>query len=338
MTRALHDYSFTALQSALEEEGLNVKHALPLFQSLHLGREVELPAKVQEWRDLQERVELQEVKATPSGDGLTQKFLLGLGDDREVESVLMGFSGRHTACLSSQVGCAMGCVFCATGQMGFRRHLTAGEIVSQVYFLNEKLRERGEDPVRNLVMMGMGEPLHNFDAMIDALDILTDTRGLCIGHSHVTISTVGHVPGILKLAEVPRNYHLSVSLHGVSNEERGALIPVNKKWPIEDILEACQKYSEIRGQRVLIAWTLIAGVNDSDDHARRLGELLKGREIHLNLIPLNPTDGYGEQPPSDERIDRFHQVVKEVGGFPATVRQRRGIDVAAGCGQLAGNS
>lgn len=338
MTSSLHDYSFSSLQDALEEQGINRQHALPLFQSLHLGREVDLPPAVLKWIEPQARVELREVRATPSGDGVTQKFLLKLEDEQEVESVLMGFSGRHTACLSSQVGCAMGCVFCATGQMGFRRHLSAGEIVSQVYFLNEKLRERGEDPVRNLVMMGMGEPLHNFDAMIEALDILTDTRGLCIGHSHITISTVGHVPGILKLAEVPRNYHLSVSLHGVSNEERGALIPVNKKWPIEDILEACRKYSEIRGQRVLIAWTLIAGVNDSDEHARRLGELLKGREIHLNLIPLNPTDGYGEQPPSEERTNRFHEIVKEVGGFPATVRQRRGIDVGAGCGQLAGSS
>ena len=338
MTAALDDYTFSALQDALAERGMNRQHALPLFQSLHLGKEVELPASVREFAESQDLVELEEVRATPSGDGVTQKFLLKLKDGQEVESVLMGFSGRHTACLSSQVGCAMGCVFCATGQMGIRRHLTAGEIVSQVYFLNEKLRERGEEPVRNLVMMGMGEPLHNFDAVIDALDILTDTRGLCIGHSHVTISTVGHVPGILKLAKVPRNYHLSVSLHGVSDEERGALIPVNKKWPIGDILEACREYSTIRGQRVLIAWTLIAGVNDSDEHARRLGELLNGREIHLNLIPLNPTDGYSEQPPSEERIDRFHQIVKEVGGFPATVRQRRGIDVGAGCGQLAGSA
>ncbi len=329
------DLPFTALQEALEIEGLNPTHATKVFQFLHLQKSVELPPKVRAWLAEQKQFVLNEVRSTPSGDGVTQKFLLQLPDRQDVESVLMGFSGRHTACLSSQVGCAMGCVFCATGQMGFRRHLTTGEIVSQVYFINEQLRARNESPVRNLVMMGMGEPLHNFQPVIDALDILTDTRGLCIGHSHITISTVGHIPGILKLAEVPRSYHLSVSLHGVTDEERGALIPVNKRWPIADVLEACREYSAKRDQHVLIAWTLIAGVNDSDDHARRLAELLSGRDIHLNLIPLNPTDGYSEQPPSEETVARFHELIRCHGTFPVTVRQKRGIDVGAGCGQLA---
>jgi 23S rRNA (adenine2503-C2)-methyltransferase len=254
----------------------------------------------------------------------------------EVEAVQMGFPGRYTACLSSQVGCAMGCVFCATGQMGFSRNLTAGEIVAQAHHVERELRRmQGNDnpTLRNIVMMGMGEPLHNFDPVMEALEILTDNRGLNIGPARVAISTVGHIPGILKLARHPKRYSLAVSLHGASDSERAALIPVNTKWPLDDLVAACREYSALKRARVFFAWTLIGGVNDSEDHALRLAELLKGMDAHVNLIPLNATEGYEGQAPSDACVRAFQQIIQD-SGLPSTVRQRRGIDVAAGCGQL----
>jgi len=275
------------------------------------------------------------VKETASEDGWTRKFLLRLADGAEVESVLMGFPGRFTACLSSQVGCAMGCVFCATGKMGFGRHLTAGEIVAQAHAVERVVRERHGERVRNLVLMGMGEPLHNFEPTMQALEILTDTRGLNIGPARVTVSTVGHVPGIRKLARHPKRYSLAVSLHGATDEEREALVPVNRKWPLAELMDACREYTEIKGERVFVAWTLIGGVNDDVEQAGRLAELLRGMDVHVNLIPLNPVDGYAEQAPENKRVIAFQRVLQEA-GLPSTVRQRRGLDVGAGCGQLAG--
>jgi len=273
------------------------------------------------------------VDAPPSSDGFTRKYLLRLQDGAEVESVQMGFPGRYTACLSSQVGCAMGCVFCATGQMGFSRHLTAGEIVAQAHHVERELRRTQGERLRNIVMMGMGEPLHNFEPVMEALEILTDNRGLNIGPARVAISTVGHIPGIMKLARHPKRYSLAVSLHGASDEERGNLIPVNKKWPLADLLEACREYSAIKRARVFFAWTLIGGVNDSEDHAHRLAALLQGMDAHVNLIPLNATEGYEGQAPEESNVRAFQQIIQDA-GLPSTVRQRRGIDVAAGCGQL----
>ena len=338
--KSLYDFSLGSLRRQMEEDGVNPVHADTLFGSMHRLLEQDLQARtdflppLKRWIADKDITHPEEVKATKSADGWTGKYLLRLEDGKEVETVLMGFPGRHTACLSSQVGCAMGCVFCATGQMGFRRHLKAGEIVAQANFLSRILRERDGDRLRNIVMMGMGEPLHNFDAVIEALDIITDSHGLQIAPPRVAISTVGHVDGILKLAKVEKKYSLSVSLHGASDEERGALIPINKKWPLAVLLDACREYSQLKQQRVMIAWTLINGVNDSDDHAGRLAALLQGMDVHVNLIPLNPTDGYGEQAPPPERVESFHRIIRE-GGLPTTVRQRRGIDVDAGCGQLA---
>jgi len=260
--------------------------------------------------------------------------VLRFRDGREIETVLMGYEGRHTACISSQVGCAMGCVFCATGKMGLLRHLTAGEIVAQVHFLNEILAEDGKAAIRNIVMMGMGEPLHNFVPLRDALEILTDSRGPGLSPARVSISTVGHVPGIRKLAKLEQNYSLSISLHGASDEERGALIPINKRWPIAELLGACRDYTSETGRKVFIAWTLIEGANDSDDHARRLAQILRGMAVHVNLIPLNPTEDFEGRPPSEERTLAFMRIVRDEAEVPVTIRQRRGIDVGAGCGQL----
>ncbi len=274
-------------------------------------------------------------RETLSVDGQTRKYLLRLEDGLEVEAVLLEFAGRTTACLSSQVGCAMGCVFCATGAMGLQRHLRAGEIVAQAYHVAEIARGRAGRRLRNVVMMGMGEPLHNLDELLPAMAVLTDTRGLSVAQSRVGISTVGHVPGIYRLAEQPQNYTLSVSLHGASDEEREPLVPLNRRWPLAELLEACRAYVRIKQRKIYFSWTLIAGVNDSDDHAERLSRLLQGMHAHINVIPLNAIDAYDGRTPDADRVDRFHAILQERSGLPVTLRRRRGVDVQAGCGQLA---
>lgn len=340
---SLDGLTFDGLQGALRTAGVNAIHAKPLFNRLHrkliegnLTVEHDLPPPLLRWLEkvgTDQRCPIEQTTMTESSDGYTNKYLLRLNDNTEVESVLMGFPGRFTACLSSQVGCAMGCVFCATGQMGFSRHLKAGEIVAQAQHVARRLRSMHNDSIRNIVMMGMGEPLHNFEPLMDALEILTDTRGLNIGPVRVAISTVGHLPGIQKLARHPARYSLAVSLHGASDAERGELVPINKRWPLADLLEACREYSALKQAKVFFAWTLIEGQNDSDDHARRLSELLHGMNAHVNLIPLNPTEDFSGKPPEESRVRAFQQVITD-SGLPCTVRQRRGIDVAAGCGQL----
>ena len=273
---------------------------------------------------------------TASSDGFTHKYLLALHDAEKIETVLMRFTGRVTACVSSQVGCAMGCVFCATGQMGYTRHLSPGEIVAQAVHVARALRTaRDPQRLRNIVLMGMGEPLHNYDAVMTAIDILRDETGLALGAERITLSTVGVVPGILRLAAEKRPLHLAVSLHAANQAERAALVPAAKKWPLDELMAACRTYSETTGRRIFYEWTLIEGKNDSEAHARAVGELLRGLDAQVNLIPLNPTDGYAGAPTRSAAAKAFQHVLATEFKIPSTVRQRRGIDIAAGCGQLA---
>jgi 23S rRNA (adenine2503-C2)-methyltransferase len=286
-----------------------------------------------------------------SSDGFTRKYLLALSDGRKIETVLMRYTGRVTACISSQAGCAMGCVFCATGQMGFVRHLTPGEIVAQAMHIDRVLRETSDaapplakatgaspherhERLRNIVLMGMGEPLHNYDAVMTAIDILRDPNGLALGAKKITLSTVGVVPGIIRLADETRPFHLAVSLHGATQEERAALVPVAKKWPLDALMEACRYYIAKQQRRIFYEWTLIEGKNDTLEQAHALGHLLRGQMAQVNLIPLNPTAGYGGAPTGHAAAKKFQAVLADY-GLPSTVRQRRGIDIAAGCGQLA---
>ena len=350
----LYDLTREQLRGQLVRWELNPVHVARLWNYLYIELAASLDAMPELPPKLRARLAaethlgvLPTALETASGDGFTHKYLLALSDAEKIETVLMRFTGRVTACVSSQVGCAMGCVFCATGQMGYTRHLTPGEIVAQAVHvaralrpstLNSQLstrRDHAPARLRNIVLMGMGEPLHNYDAVMTAIDILRDETGLALGAERITLSTVGVVPGILRLAREMRPLHLAVSLHAATQAERAALVPAAKKWPLDELMAACRTYSETTGRRIFYEWTLIEGKNDSEAHARAVGELLRGLDAQVNLIPLNPTDGYAGAPTRSAAAKAFQHVLATEFKIPSTVRQRRGIDIAAGCGQLA---
>ncbi len=266
----------------------------------------------------------------PSRDG-TIKRLYRCADGRRIETVLMPYrSGRRTVCVSTQAGCAMGCAFCATGQMGFERHLTRGEIVEQVQRYAAKMRADG-DRLSNVVLMGMGEPFHNYDAVLGAIRGIMQDVG--IGARHITVSTVGLVPMIRRFAEEGLQVTLAVSLHSVDDAHRSAMMPINRRWPVSELMAACRDYAQATGRRVTFEWALIAGDNDDEATALALAKTLRGLPCHVNLIPLNPTRGFDGRPTDDPAASRFVATLAEH-GIPATVRVRRGLDIDAGCGQL----
>ncbi|MFW6042407.1 MAG: 23S rRNA (adenine(2503)-C(2))-methyltransferase RlmN [Chloroflexota bacterium] len=336
----LYDLSRPALIQLLDEWGYSEYYADLLWDSLYRQGATTV-ADVQELRPeltalLQERAYLghpQCERHLQSRDG-THKFLLRLSDGQMIETVLMPYRDRYTVCISTQAGCAMGCVFCATGQMGFDRHLSAGEIVGQVLFARRFAEERApQRSLRNIVLMGMGEPLHNYEQTMTAIDILTDDRGLAIGPRYITLSTVGLAPAIRRMADEECPVNLAVSLHGATDAERRALVPVARGWSLDELIDACRYYVARRNRRIFFEWTLIAGENDTEEQAHALGRLLQGLDAHVNLIPLNPTGDYAGRASRQPQIERFKSILAEY-DLPNTVRQRRGIDIDAGCGQL----
>lgn len=336
----LSDCTRTELAAWLERELFSPAHALPLFKRLQFNRQTpiaqwhDLPARLRRW--VQERGELPlptVAREAASADGLTWKFALRLSDGAVIETVRMLHRERVTACVSSQVGCPLACVFCATGQAGFTRNLTTAEIVAQAHFV--RAIAGNMPPLKNIVLMGMGEPLLNYDAVLRAVEILCDPAGLALGGKQVTLSTVGVIPGIVRLADERRPVSLAVSLHAADQDERAALVPLAKSQPLPDLMDACRYYVTQTGRKIFFEWTLIAGRNDSPQQARQLAELVRGLECQVNLIPLNPTEGYAGLPGNRSALDRFRAEL-QAHGVPVSIRQRRGIDVAAGCGQLAG--
>jgi 23S rRNA (adenine2503-C2)-methyltransferase len=271
-----------------------------------------------------------------SKDADTVKTLFTLPDSRAIETVLMRYDERRTLCISSQAGCAMGCVFCATGQMGFKRHLTSGEIVEQVLYYARQLKKDGEK-VTNIVIMGMGEPFHNYDNTLSAIDRLNDPLGMNLGERRFTISTVGIVPMIRRFAAEKRQINLAISLHAATDDQRSSLLPVNRKYPLSELLSACRDYISATNRRLTFEWALIQNNNDSVEHAHQLGQLLKGMLCHVNVIPLNPTRKYQGMATTRTRAEAFKAELEKV-GVPCTIRIRRGIDIQAGCGQLATES
>ena len=308
-----------------------------------------LPTSLREALDLEATIEGPRVRTEVGAkDGRTRKVLLELPDGRLIETVLMLYPAtaegraRATVCVSTQAGCAYGCTFCATGQMGFDRHLTPAEIVGQVvHFARALAREpwrapdgQALDHITNLVFMGMGEPLHNYDNTLKAVRILNMPEGLNIGARHMTISTVGLVPGILLLAAEPLQVNLAISLHAPNDAMRLETMPVTRKYPIHSVLEACLEYVARTNRQVTFEYVLLAGTNDQPEHARELAALLSPlRQLcHVNLIPVNATQA-AYIPPSGDAIRAFREQLR-LGGISNSVRAERGDDIAAACGQL----
>jgi 23S rRNA (adenine2503-C2)-methyltransferase len=276
------------------------------------------------------------VEVAQSADsGTTRKWLFRTPDGAGIETVLMGYPKRTTLCISSQVGCAMACTFCATGQFGFERHLEPGEIVAQVMYANAFLRRTpipGSPPrVTNLVYMGMGEPLANYNRVRESLRRLIDVTGMSA--RSITVSTVGVVSGIRRLAEEPWPVYLAVSLHGADDETRSRLVPLNDRYSLAQVIEAAEGYFAAKGRRLSIEWALIDGKNDSDEQARKLAAIARRLRAHVNVIALNPTPMSHDRPPPPDRIRRFMEMLSEAGAN-ATLRETRGREIDAACGQL----
>jgi 23S rRNA (adenine2503-C2)-methyltransferase len=277
-----------------------------------------------------------EVEMEQSADGgTTRKWLFRAPDGAAIEAVLMGYQRRTTLCISSQAGCALGCTFCATGQFGFERHLEAGEIVAQVAYAKAYLRLIGmpgvPDRLTNIVFMGMGEPLANYERVRESIRRMVDVMGMSA--RSITVSTVGIVPGIKRLAAEPWPVYLAVSLHAADDDLRTSLVPINKRYPIRDLEHAAHHYFEEKGRRISIEWTMMDGVNDTGDQARKLADIANRLSAHVNLIALNPTPLSDERPSSRPHIEDFADIL-QARGVNVTIRETRGRDIDAACGQL----
>src|SRR5262245_1869815 len=268
----------------------------------------------------------------------THKFVLRLADDRMIECVLIQDEGRATACISTQVGCGMGCVFCASGLNGVVRNLTTGEIVEQLVRLRNLTDANSTNPERaprltHIVVMGMGEPLANLENLLEALAVAGDKSGLGIGARHVTISTVGLPAKIRKLAESGKQYHLAVSLHAPNDELRTQIVPTNEKTGLDAILAAADEFFETTGRQVTYEYVVLGGLNDRPEHARQLAGLLAGRKAHVNLIPWNDVDGLPYRRPQDTDLQHLIDTLRKA-GISVKVRKRKGSEIDAACGQL----
>jgi 23S rRNA (adenine2503-C2)-methyltransferase len=292
-----------------------------------------LPAPLRAW--LAEHLPLETMRVIrdlATDSGLTHKLLYQTGDGQFVETVLMLYTDRATVCVSCQVGCAVGCAFCATGLGGLTRNLSTGEMVQQTIDAARRAREL-DRALTNLVMMGMGEPLQNYNASIAFLKTLNDGDGFGFGARRMTVSTSGIVPKIDSLADEPLQLNLAVSLHAPNDELRSRLVPVNQRWPVAELLAACDRYIAKTGRRISFEYALMSGINDSDEIALELAALLKGRLCHVNIIPFNPVDVLKFERPTPAGIEHFAETLRDA-GIPATVRYSRGVEIGAACGQL----
>jgi 23S rRNA (adenine2503-C2)-methyltransferase len=326
-----------ALEVALVERRHQRFHAGQIFRWLYRRGVTDPAAMTDLSRDLRAALANGFTLSTPevvqrekSTDG-TEKFLLRLNDSRAIEAVFIPDTPSMTFCISTQVGCAMACAFCLTGKMGLVRNLTAGEIVGQVRVLVDALQMR--DTRFNIVLMGMGEPLHNYDETMKALRILADEHGFAMSPRRITLSTVGLLPALEKLAREPVMPNLAISLHAPTDAQRGELVPINRKYGVSDIIEACRRFPLKRRNRITFEYVLLAGVNDHPEDARRLARLLAGVKSKVNLIPLNAAAGIPFERPSDQAVDRFAQILADH-HLTVSVRKSRGRDIRAACGQL----
>src|SRR4051812_5695284 len=326
-----------ALEALLGERGIPSFRARQIFAWVYRRGVTDIAAMTDLSRELRDTLARDFDLATPqlvtrerSADR-TEKFLLRLADGRHIESVFIPDTPAMTFCISTQVGCAMACAFCLTGKMGLVRNLTAGEIAGQVRVLADSLGLRGKP--FNIVLMGMGEPLHNYDETMKALRILCDDRGMAVPPRRITLSTVGLLPALERLAHEPIMPNLAISLHAPHDRLRGELVPINRKYGVREIIEACKRFPLRKRSRITFEYVLLAGVNDSTDDAHSLAKLLTGVKSKVNIIPLNAAAGIPFERPTDAVIDRFAKILSDH-GVPVSVRKSRGRDIRAACGQL----
>ncbi len=336
MNRDILSMTYTELSDEFVSLGYPKFRAKQVYEWLHrhLAGEYDemtnLPKNLRE--DLKEKLPLRnckiEKKQVSKLDN-TVKYLFKLHDGDYIESVVMKYKYGYTICVSSQVGCKMGCAFCASTLGGFKRSLNAGEILSQLYTAQKDIGER----ISHIVLMGMGEPLDNFDNVMRFLELVTDDKGLNISMRNISLSTCGIVPKIEELLNKHLQLTLSVSLHAPSDEIRNIIMPINKSYPVDGLLKICKKYTNETSRRISFEYSMLSGFNDTDECARLLAMKLKGMLCHVNLIPVNEVDESPYKPSSPERIECFIQILSK-SGINATVRRKLGSDIDASCGQL----
>jgi 23S rRNA (adenine2503-C2)-methyltransferase len=333
----LAELDLAELEAAFVARGLERFRARQVFAWIYRRGVTDVEAMTDLPRELRAALARDFIITTPqvasrerSSDG-TEKFLLQLADGKHIESVFIPDTPAMTFCISTQVGCAMACAFCLTGKMGLVRNLTAGEIAGQVRVLAAAL-DLTDKPF-NIVLMGMGEPLHNYDAVMKAMRILCDEHGFALPPRRVTLSTVGLLPALEKLGREPLMPNLAISLHAPSDAQRGELVPINKKYGVADIIEACRRFPVRKRSRITFEYVMLAGVNDSPEDARKLARLLTGVKAKVNLIPLNAAAGIPFDRPSDAAVDQFARILADR-DVTVSVRKSRGRDIRAACGQL----
>ena len=273
-------------------------------------------------------------KTLLASDGNSQKILFHLHDEKPIESVLMRSGRRQTLCLSTQSGCAMDCSFCATGKMGLLRNLNSGEIIEQVLFFTRQLKNINQQ-LTNIVFMGMGEPFHNYKDVVNAINILNNQDGLHFGSRRITISTIGLIPQIGRIAEDLPQVNLAVSLHAPNDELRSKLVPINRRYPLVDLINACRNYIKKTNRRISFEYVLIKNTNDDPSLADELGQLVKGMLCHINLIPYNTINKSEYEPPQIQKTKSFEKILLNK-GIPTTIRKSQGREIKAACGQLSG--
>ena len=336
--RSIYGLSLNDLETYLTENGMKAFHGKQIFRWLYHKRvksfdEMSDISKkmIEKLKEDFELSELSVVSMQTSKDG-TKKFLFEMNDGSLVESVLMVFDYGFSACLSSQVGCNMGCNFCASGLLKKQRDLQADEIVSQALMIQREL-DKSEERLGNIVVMGTGEPFDNYDNVMKAMSIINEPLGLEIGARHISISTCGVVPGIKRFAKENLQYNLAISLHAPNDELRNTLMPINKAYPLETLFAALKEYCQLNNRRLTFEYLLLKGVNDSPNEANQIAELLKGMNAYINLIPYNKVDEKDYETSSDENALRFYDLLKKR-NVAVTLRQKKGDDIDAACGQL----
>lgn len=337
---SFYQFSFEQLQALLTQQGLKSNEARLLFNWYYKKNQQKacsLFGVSKSTHQFLEKLNFDrpQIHTIQESDDKTVKFSLSLLDGKKIETVLIPFNKKYTICLSSQVGCAMNCAFCFTGKQGFTRHLKTEEIIGQFLVAQSWLSQHRpqDDRILNVVFMGQGEPLHNFDAVSEAVRIMISQYGLSLGDHKITISTSGYLPGLLRWKEEMPKVNIALSLHSLDNKKRSQIIPVNRKYPLEDIIPLVESFPEGKKRFVTYEYLLISEFNDSDEEAQLLGQTLQGTKAFINLIPFNPFPGSEFKRPTNQRIQSFFEIVKKF-DVPVTLRTTKGDEILAACGQL----